>query len=277
MPMTPTTPKTIVITGASDGTGLSAARRLVRDRHQVIIVGRSPDKTRAAARELGTDFFTADFARLDDVRALASQLAARCPRIDVLANNAGAILGERTVTADGFEESFQVNYLAPFLLTNLLIGNLLAGGASVIQTSSNAARLSSHVDLDDLDNSRRHSPVRAYSNAKMELILFTQELHRRYRSQGLSAVAFHPGGVCSNFARNSRSPVGTLFRSPIPRLFFQSPDKAARQLLWLATSEPDQSWQSGGYYEKGELRAVKTPPFAADLWDRSAQLVGVVL
>ncbi|WP_324605459.1 SDR family NAD(P)-dependent oxidoreductase, partial [Streptomyces sp. NRRL S-15] len=111
----------------------------MRDRHQVIIVGRSPDKTRAAARELGTDFFTADFARLDDVRALASQLAARCPRIDVLANNAGAILGERTVTADGFEESFQVNYLAPFLLTNLLIGNLLAGGASVIQTSSNAA------------------------------------------------------------------------------------------------------------------------------------------
>ncbi|GAA2698074.1 MULTISPECIES: SDR family NAD(P)-dependent oxidoreductase [Streptomyces] len=268
--------KTIVITGASDGIGLAAARQLVRGGHRVVMVGRSPHKTRTAAEELGADHYTADFAHLGDVRALAAKLATRHPRIDVLMNNAGAILGERTVTEDGFEESFQVNYLAHFLLTTLLIDPLLTGGASVVQTSSNAARLSSRVDLDDLDNSRRYSPVRAYGNAKMELILFTRELHRRYHSLGLSAVAFHPGGVASGFARTSRSPVGTLFRSPVPGLFFQSPAKAAGQMLWLATSEPGRNWASGGYYEKRILRAVKAPSVAPDLlWDRSTELLGL--
>ncbi|MFF5197905.1 MULTISPECIES: SDR family NAD(P)-dependent oxidoreductase [Streptomyces] len=267
--------KTIVITGASDGIGLAAARQLVCEGHQVVMVGRSPHKTRAVAEELRTEHFTADFACLGDVRAVAAKIAARHRRIDVLMNNAGAILGERTVTADGFEESFQVNYLAHFLLTTLLIDPLLVGGASVIQTASNAARLSSRVELDDLNNSRRYSPVRAYGNAKMELILFTQELHRRYHSRGLSAAAFHPGGVASGFARTSRSPVGTLFRSPVPGLFFQSPAKAARQMLWLATSEPGRNWASGGYYEKRTLRAVNAPSVAAELWDRSTELLSL--
>ncbi|MFF3291265.1 hypothetical protein [Streptomyces sp. NPDC003023] len=106
-------------------------------------------------------------------------------------------------------------------------------------------------------------------------ILFTQELHRRFHSRGLSAAAFHPGGVSSNFARSSRSPVGTLFRSPVPRLFFQSPDKGARQMLWLATTEPGRSWQSGGYYEKGRTRIVTSQVAAADLWSSSARLVGL--
>lgn len=264
--------KTVVITGASDGMGAAAARRLVRDGHRVVVVGRVEEKTRNLAREIGADHLTADFARLDDVRRLADELLARCPRINVLANNAGAILGRRAETVDGFEQTFQVNFLAPFLLTNLLLEALTAGQATVIQTSSNAARLSAHLDLNDLNNEHRYSPVRAYGNAKQALILFTEELDRRYRAQGISAVAFHPGGVASNFARSSRSPIGTLFRSPLPRLFFQSPEKAARQLVWLATSEPGQSWKPGGYYENGRLRAVKAPPVAHDLWERSASL-----
>ncbi len=193
----------------------------------------------------------------------------------MLANNAGAILGRRTETEDGFELTFQVNFLAPFLLTNLLLEALTAGQATVIQTSSNAARLSARLDLDDLNNEHRYSPVRAYGNAKLALLLFTAELDRRYRAQGISAVAFHPGGVASNFARSSRSPVGTLFRSPLPRLVFQPPEKAARQLVWLATSEPGQSWQRGGYYENGKLRTVKVPPVAHDLWERSTGLLNI--
>ncbi|MFI5779514.1 SDR family NAD(P)-dependent oxidoreductase [Nocardia sp. NPDC051570] len=268
-------PKTIVITGASDGTGVAAARHLVHAGHRVVIVGRSPGKTAARARELGVDHAVADFAYLDEVRALAAALAERYPRIDVLANNAGAILGERAVTADGFEQTFQINYLAPFLLTNLLIDALLAARASVIQTASNAARLSARLDLDDLGNTRRYSPVRAYGNAKRELILFTRELHARYHDRGLSAVAFHPGGVATNFARTSRSVVGTVFRSPIPRLLFQSPEQAARQLIWLATTEPGRGWESGGYYEKGRPRSLRIPAVGGELWDRSTRLAGL--
>ncbi|MFC9807275.1 SDR family NAD(P)-dependent oxidoreductase [Streptomyces griseoaurantiacus] len=268
-------PKTIVVTGASDGIGAAAARLLVRDGHDVIVVGRSEAKTRAVGEELGVPSFVADFARLHHVRALAAQLAEHRPNIDVLVNNAGAILGDRRVTADGFEETFQVNYLAPFLLTNLLLDRLLASGGLVVQTSSNAARLSARVDLDDLNNARNYSPVRAYGNSKLELVLFTRELHDRYHERGLSAVAFHPGGVSSNFARTSRSSVGALFRTPVPRLFFQPPRKAAGHLLRFITPAPGEALVSGAYYENGRPRTVKAPPVASRLWETTAALLGL--
>jgi NAD(P)-dependent dehydrogenase (short-subunit alcohol dehydrogenase family) len=107
--------KTIVITGASDGIGAAGARLLHGDGHRVVVVGRSPEKTKAVADELGVEGFVADFARLDEVRRLAAELDVACPTIDVLANNAGGIFGDRTKTADGFELTFQVNHLAPFL------------------------------------------------------------------------------------------------------------------------------------------------------------------
>jgi NAD(P)-dependent dehydrogenase (short-subunit alcohol dehydrogenase family) len=110
-------PKTIVITGASDGIGAAGARQLHQDGHRVVFVGRSPAKTQAIAGELGAECFLADFTRLDDVRTLAAALDRACPRIDVLVNNAGGIFGDRAKTADGFEKTFQVNHLAPFLLT----------------------------------------------------------------------------------------------------------------------------------------------------------------
>src|ERR1700729_1621679 len=146
--------KTIVIPGAGDGIGAAGARQLHKDGHRVVIVGRSPAKSQAVARELGADHFLADFTRLDDVRKLAARLDRACPRIDVLVNNAGGIFGDRAKTADGFEQTFQVNHLAPFLLTNLLMDKLLASRASVIQTSSSGARLFGKLDLDDLNQDK---------------------------------------------------------------------------------------------------------------------------
>lgn len=108
------TSKVIVITGASDGTGAAAARALGKIGHQVVLVGRSPDKTHRIATELRVDSHITDSADLDAVRALAATLQAKYPRIDVLANNAGGVFGKsRTLTSDGHEITFQVNYLAP--------------------------------------------------------------------------------------------------------------------------------------------------------------------
>ena len=97
------TGRTIIITGASDGIGAAAARALSAMGDTVVVVGRSPQKTAAIAAELGADYAVADFAKLDDVRDLAATLLARYPRIDVLANNAGGIMGERELTVDGYE------------------------------------------------------------------------------------------------------------------------------------------------------------------------------
>ena len=144
--------KTVVITGASSGIGAEAARRLAELGATVAVAGRSPEKTAAVAQRIGGQAHLADFGRLDDVRRLAADLLAAYERIDILANNAGTISTHRTTSADGHEMTFQVNYLAPFLLTNLLLARLAAApaGARVINTGSNVYRRA-RLDLDDLD------------------------------------------------------------------------------------------------------------------------------
>lgn len=272
-------PKTIVLTGASDGIGAAAARELASRGHTVVVVGRSAEKTRAVAEEIGADHFLADFAELAQVRSLASALVDAYPRIDVLANNAGGIFGDRTRTVDGFEKTLQVNHLAPFLLTTLLMDTLTASGASVVNTSSVAARAFGRIDLDDLGNEARYSARKAYGDAKLANILVTKELHHRYSARGLSAAAFHPGVVRTNFASDTTSLMRVVYRTPLRHLAgFIGPEKGARPLVELAEGTPGRDWVSGAYYEKG--RVARTNPQASDralaaaLWDRSAELVG---
>ncbi|MFJ5223882.1 SDR family NAD(P)-dependent oxidoreductase [Streptomyces sp. NPDC088400] len=270
--------KTIVITGASDGIGATAARRLHRNGHRVVIVGRSPQKTQAVAREIGADHYLADFTRLDDVRELAAELSAAYPHIDVLANNAGGIFGDRTKTVDGFEKTFQVNHLAPFLLTQLLMDRLIADKATVIQTSSLAARIGGKVVIDDLDHDRDFTAMRAYGTAKLENILFTKELHHRYHAQGISTASFHPGNVATNFAVESDSFLRHITGSRLARAFLITPEKGAEQLVWLAEGRPGTDWISGTYYEKHKPARRNNPQaldadLARQLWDRSEELL----
>ncbi|MFE2182982.1 SDR family NAD(P)-dependent oxidoreductase [Streptomyces sp. NPDC059455] len=272
--------KTIVITGASDGVGAEAARQLHHHGHRVVVVGRSPHKTNAIGDELGVDRHVADFSRLADVRRVASDLQNAHPTIDVLANNAGGIFGDPTKTEDGFDVTFQVNHLAPFLLTHLLLDTLTASTASVIQTSSAGARLFGKVVLDDLEHDRDFTPQRAYGTAKLDNILFTQELHRRFHGQGISAAAFHPGTVASGFASNSGNFVQRMYGSRIARRLMTTPQKAAGQLVWLAEGRPGTDWLSGAYYEKRKP-AKRTHPQTRDenisrqLWDRSEQMLSL--
>jgi NAD(P)-dependent dehydrogenase (short-subunit alcohol dehydrogenase family) len=271
--------KTIVITGASDGIGAAAARALADAGHRVVVVGRSPEKTRAVAGEIGTeDYHCADFSELDQVRNLAETLRRGHPRIDVLANNAGGVFGDYARTVDGHEKTLQVNHLAPFLLTNLLLDRLLASRAIVIQTASRVAKRLAHLDIDDLNTETDYAPVKAYSNAKLENILFTRELHRRYGEQGLAAVAFHPGNVATHFASDTTGAWRYVYNTPLRHLMLISPKRGARPLIWLATSEPRRDWQPGEYYEKKSTAATNPQAddnqLAAQLWERSAHLVG---
>src|SRR5690606_21085986 len=119
------------------------------------------------------------------------------PVIDVLCNNAGGIMGKRQITVDGYETTLQVNHLAPFLLTTLVLPRLVANKATVIATSSSVNR-SGRIRPDDFDAHRKYSATSAYSAAKLANILFTRELHRRYAEAGVAAVSFEPGPVASN-------------------------------------------------------------------------------
>jgi NAD(P)-dependent dehydrogenase (short-subunit alcohol dehydrogenase family) len=193
------------ITGASDGIGAAAARRLHRSGEHVVIVGRSPEKTTSVATELGVDYFISDFADLSQIRSLAQQLLERYPRIEVLANNAGGLTHKRVLTVDGHEKTLQVNHLAPFLLTNLLLDRLIESRASVVNTSSSGNWIYARLDTDDLELERGYRAGRAYGNTKLQNILFTRELHRRYHSAGLNAVTFNPGNVSTNFGGNEKT------------------------------------------------------------------------
>lgn len=272
-------PRTIVITGASDGIGAAAARQLHEIGEDVVVVGRNPDKTRRVADALGVRSFVADFSDLGQVRELAASLAAEFPRIDVLANNAGGIFAERALTTDGFEVTFQVNHLAPFLLTNLLRETLIASRASVIQTSSAAARLFSRFDIDDLQGERRYSASAAYGNAKLANVLFTKELNRRFGDAGLSAVAYHPGVIASSFGSTSSGSWKFLYGGALAERFLPSTDVGGARLTWLALGKPGVDWQPGGFYANNKPakthRRADDPALARLLWDRSAELAGL--
>lgn len=270
--------RTIVITGASDGVGAAAARRLSRSGEQVVVVGRSPQKTAAVADALGADSFVADFADLAQVRELADRLLAAYPRIDVLANNAGGMMNTRETTVDGFEKTFQVNHLAPLLLTTLLIDRLVESKATVLNTSSMGNRMA-RVDFDDLDAVQRQHGSLAYASSKLANILFTRELHRRYHGAGISTAAFHPGPVASNFSAEVNNPLfGVLYRTPLRHVFLIGTEQGSDELVWLASATPGVDWQSGEYYVKHKIgRANKLAydaGLAERLWDRSLELVG---
>ena len=185
-------------------------------------------------------------------------------------------MGPRRITVDGHEATFQINHLAPFLLTTLMLDRLISSRASVITTSSVANKLIGRVNIDDLDSERRYSPFRAYGASKLFNILFTKELHRRFHERGLSSAAFHPGAVASNFSNEPGSPVHFAYTGVLKRVLL-SPTKGADTLEWLSTATPGTEWTSGEYYAKRKVaRANKqayNPKLAAQLWERSAAMI----
>jgi NAD(P)-dependent dehydrogenase (short-subunit alcohol dehydrogenase family) len=269
------TPGTIVITGASDGIGAAAARRLRRNGENVVVVGRSESKTAAVAAELDADYFVADFADLSQVRALAEKIRSEYPRIDVLANNAGGMAREVHMTTDGYEKTYQVNYLAPFLLTTQLLEVLVESRATIVNTTSSSQKLLRNITLTDLENTDRRRPSIAYALTKLAIVLFTMELHRRYHASGLSAAAFHPGYVNSNFGEASGSRFLGFMQHQVPLTtrFTATVEQGAQQLVWLATSKPGVDWTSGEYYSRHKIakanRAAYDSRLAGELWDRT--------
>ncbi|MFF2319391.1 SDR family NAD(P)-dependent oxidoreductase [Arthrobacter sp. NPDC058097] len=268
-------PRTIVITGASDGIGAAAARNLGKAGERIVVVGRSPEKTAAIAAELGADYFVCDFGELSQVRELAAVLRSRYPRIDVLVNNAGGIMRGHELTVDGHERTFQVNHLAPFLLTTELLDVLTASRASIINTSS-AANGFGRLDLADLNSERSYSTNRAYGTAKLANILFTAELQNRYGKDGIATAAFHPGVVATNFAAESTSWFRHAYKTVLSR-FLLSAEQGADTLVWLATSTPGRDWVPGAFYIKRALAKANSQAYDAELarkfWDRSLELV----
>ena len=266
--------KTIIITGGSSGIGAAAARVLRQQGAQVVITGRS-DETKRLAEEIGCDFYFVDYTRFAEVHALARNLLDNYPRIDVLVNNVGGIIGDRRTTEDGHETTLQVNHLSGFLLTLLLQERLEASKAIVINTSS-IANTMGRIDFDDLENARNYKSMGAYGAAKLMNILHVMEISRRFK--GVWAASFHPGVVGTGFAREGNGFIRWLYEGLLGRFLMISPEKGADTLLWLISTQPGQDWQDGEYYYKrrpGRRNPQVSPGVAAQLWEASVKLTGV--
>jgi len=261
--------KTIIITGASDGIGRETAKALHAEGHRVVLVGRSKEKTKAVADELKAPYYLSDFADLSSVRALAKDLNKNYPTIDMLYNNAGLLAPqERVETKDGHELTFQVNHLAPFLLTSLLMERLIKSKARIINTAS-VAHKSGDINLDNLDMEKGYKSFKAYGNSKLSNILFTRELATRYGNKGIEAVCFHPGVVKTSFASKSGGIVG-FFYTGITSKFMLSSAKGADTMIWLASAS---DIEQGGYYYKRKVasttKQAQDSDLATKLWDKS--------
>jgi NAD(P)-dependent dehydrogenase (short-subunit alcohol dehydrogenase family) len=271
--------RTVLVTGASDGIGAETARVLAAEGATVHVTGRSADKLRPIAEAVGTEPLVADFSRLDDVRRLAEQVAERVGSIDVLMNNAGGTFAPSKRTHDGHEPNFQVNHLAPFLLTHLLRPQLAAAGSSLVVNTSSIGNLVGKVVLDDLDyEHRRTLELRAYGTGKLMNILFTRGIAQRWSEHGVTSVAVHPGPVGSSFGRDSWF-VGLAYRSPLKRFATISVADGAAPLIALAERGPDHE-VNGRYFSRfapdgRENKQASDQALIDGLWERSAKLVGL--
>ena len=271
--------RTVLVTGASDGIGAETARVLAAKGATVHVTGRSADKLRPVAEEVGTEPLVADFSRLDDVRRLAAQVAERIDTLNLLMNNAGGTFAPSKKTVDGHEPNFQVNHLAPFLLTNLLRPTLAAAGASLVVNTSSIGNLMGKIVLDDLDyEHRRAIEFPAYGTGKLMNIVFTRGIAQRWADDGVVSVAVHPGPVGSSFGRDSWF-VGLLYRSPLKRLATISVPDGAAPLIALAERGPDPDL-NGRYFSRfspdgRENKQASDQSVIDGLWERSATLVGL--
>ena len=264
--------KTILLTGSTDGIGRAAARELAERDCAVIVHGRNEPRAQAAARELadatGNRNVTAvagDFASLAEVRAMAAQILRTCPRLDVLINNAGIAVRHRHTTKDGYESTFAVNHLAPFLLINLLLDRLRESAPSRIVIVSSGAHTSGRIDFDDLQMERGFDGWQAYCNSKLANALFTCELARRLDPAAVTANFLHPGVIDTKLLHvnfGGGSPVADGARTPVH--------------LALAAEVAN---VTGSYFvNRRQTRASSAagdPRLAADLWRVSAALTGL--
>ena len=275
--------KTCIITGANTGIGKAAAQALAALGAHVVMVCRNRDRGELARADVvraaqasgaggGAELRVADLSAQAEVRSVAKAIIAAHPRIDVLVNNAGVALRRRELTIDGIERTFAVNYLAYFMLANLLLPALQAATPSRIINVASGAHAGGKLDFQNLQGERSYRMYSMYAASKLEDVMFTYALARRLLGTGITANTLHPGVVATEIWRHV--PILDL----LSRWFMLSPEKGARTTVYLAAS-PDVATVTGKYFDKCEPK--ETTPLSRDqalqekLWSASAALTGV--
>jgi len=266
--------KTMLVTGATDGIGMQTAIDLARLGHHVLIHGRSQARgeclvghIRQTIQHAQVELVLADLAQMAQVRALAQDILDKYPRLDVLINNAGVFQDTRTLTGDGFETTFAVNHLAPFLLTNLLLERLKASAPSRIISVSSGTHRGGQIEWDNLQGERHYSGYDAYSRSKLANVLFAFALARRLKGTGVTSNALHPGVISTKLLHAGWKSAGGA-----------DLERGAETSVMLAT-DPAVEGITGRYFdnrrEAASSPATQDIRLQEELWRVSAGMVGL--
>ncbi|HET9920417.1 MAG TPA: SDR family oxidoreductase [Ktedonobacteraceae bacterium] len=276
--------KICMVTGANSGIGKATALALAQMGATIVMVCRDRARGEEARSEIITksgnnavDLLQADLSSQQSIRQLVENFQRHYTHLHVLINNAGAgaAFTGRRETVDGVEMTFAVNYLAPFLLTHLLLDVLKASApARIVNVSSNSHE-AGYIKLDDLQAEKHYR--RAYEQSKLALVLFTYELARRLQGTGVTANCLHPGFVATNFGQRDVEPAVRLLVKLIGG-FGASPEKGAKTSIYLASS-PEVEGVTGNYFVKSIPRRSAAISYdeslQRQLWKQSAKLVNL--
>jgi NAD(P)-dependent dehydrogenase (short-subunit alcohol dehydrogenase family) len=271
--------KICLVTGASSGIGLATSWQLAKLGATVVMIARDDERGQAGLAKVieksgntNTQLLMADFASLAQVRSLALKVKAQFPALHILINNAAIIPPKRETSEDGYEMQFQVNHLAPFLLTNLLLPLMKTSQPARIINVSSMVHSWGTIDFDDLQSKRNYDPAGVYSMTKLANILFTTQLHRDLKNTSITVNSLHPGVIntrLNNIYMGSSGP-GNADEVELER--------GAATTVYLAASE-DVTTTSGKYFanlqEKQPSASSQDAETARHLWKISAEMVGL--
>jgi len=270
--MKPINEQIILITGSTDGIGKLTALQLARQNAHIIIHGRNEDKIKKTIDEIKTkstnqriDGLSADLSSLKEVRKLANEVLEKYNAMDVLINNAGVGMADERYSKDGYELRFAVNYLAPFLFTQLILPVLKHAAPSRIVNVSSAGQYP--VNFDDMMLEKKFDPTTAYRQSKLALITFTIDLAEKLKGDNITVNSLHPGTYLNtNMVRRSGiTPWG-------------EPETGADAIVYLAT-DPKLNGVTGKYFDvKSEARAdsqAYDPQARKRLWEMSVKLTEI--
>ena len=276
--------KVVVITGGTSGIGEVAAQRLAGMGARIVLVARDQTRGEAALARLrrgqtslAHSVHYGDLSRISEMKRVTAEIAAAEPRIDVLINNAGAMFGSRQVTPDDLELTFATNHMAYFVMTLGLSERLFASAPARVVNTASAAHRGSGLNFDDLQSMTGYSGFKVYGRSKLCNILFTRELSRRWKGQGVTANCLHPGFVATRFGDGSGGflSLGTRLAK---KIFAISPEKGAETIVYLASS-PEVADISGDYFTECRpatpTAAARDDAAARRLWIESARLAGI--
>ncbi len=275
--------KRVLVTGATSGIGLEAARSLAEQGAKVVLVGRDAAKTarclddvRASAPGAEVSSLLCDFLRQAEVRRLADEVLRRYDRLDVLVNNAGTVFKKRTLTEEGIEATFAVNHLGYFLLTQLLLERIVPSAPARIVNVASVGHRRGTMNFQDLFFDRGYFLMRAYARSKLGNVMYTRLLAEKLAGTGVTVNCLHPGAVDTAIWSGAPAWAKPLI-SIIGKFAFISAEEGARRIVHLVVS-PELSATTGQYFENDRVvdpaQLARDDALARRLWQESERLTG---